>query len=82
MNNPLSMTDPRGFSWLSKALSLMGRLFHNVEFRAILAVAVAIFAPYLFPALHGLLSAMTVGAIAGGIAAGNLKGVLVGAVST
>jgi hypothetical protein len=75
MNNPLSLTDPSGFSWLSK-------LFKNRIFRVILSVAIAVFAPqFLIPILGKLGAAIVVGAIAGGVASGTLKGAALGALT-
>jgi RHS repeat-associated protein len=71
LNNPLSLVDPSGFSWLSK-------LFKSTVFRTLLAIVVAIALPQLYPALQSFWGAVAVGAIAGGIAAGNLRGALLG----
>jgi RHS repeat-associated protein len=67
LNNPLSYTDPSGFSFLKK-------------FRTFAAIAVAIAAPYAAAAIQGVaITALTTGqafaaAVAGGFASGVISG--------
>jgi RHS repeat-associated protein len=78
-NNPLTLTDPSGFSWLSKTWKKIKK-----NWRVIAAVVIAVVAPYALP-LIGISSPIAIGAIAGGLAGyvttGSLEGALLGAVS-
>lgn len=62
-NNPLSLTDPTGYSW----------------WRIIASVAIAIFAPYAWPVLQCFWGAVAVGFVSGYVATGSIQGALVGA---
>jgi RHS repeat-associated protein len=90
MNNPLNLTDPSGFSWLSKAWQ---KAWKNPIFKAILGIAVGIIAPTFLVQFGGALFGATVGGVTtlsfagtvvvGGLsgfaATGTLKGALTGA---
>lgn len=69
-NNPLTLTDPSGYSWFSNIL------------RTVAGVAIAIWAPELLgPYLGTFGSAVAAGFIAGYVSTGNLQGALTGAFS-
>ena len=83
MNNPLNLTDPSGFSWISKAWK---KAWKSPIFRAVLGIVVAVVAPalltYFAPALFGagaLSTALATGALSGFASTGTLKGALTGA---
>uniref|UniRef100_UPI00215C34EF RHS repeat domain-containing protein n=1 Tax=Alteromonas lipotrueae TaxID=2803814 RepID=UPI00215C34EF len=77
LNNPLSYTDPSGYFF--KALGK----FVKKYWRAIAAVVIAVYAPYLLETYWGITNAVASGAItgflSGGVATGSLKGAVVGA---
>jgi RHS repeat-associated protein len=82
-NNPLSLTDPSGYSWLSS-------LFRSIPIlRAIVQIAVAITLKiFILPALAPVVlaentfaNAFLSGAISGGVAGGNLKAAAIGGFS-
>ena len=64
-NNPLTLTDPSGYSW----------------WKDLLGVAIAVFAPELLPATWGVWAYVASGFVAGTVAGGNLQGGLYGAFS-
>jgi RHS repeat-associated protein len=64
-NNPLTLTDPSGYSW----------------WKDLLGVAIAVFAPELLPATWGVWVYVASGFVAGTVAGGNLQGGLYGAFS-
>ena len=69
-NNPLTLTDPSGYSWFSNIL------------RAVVGVAIAIWAPEFLPAFLGTFGqAVVAGFIAGYVSSGSLQGALTGAFS-
>lgn len=70
MNNPLSLIDPSGFSWLSKALKSVGH-FISKYWKPIVAIAIAYFTGVWVSNLAG--GGLT-GAIAGGAAGGFVGG--------
>ena len=74
LNNPLSYTDPSGHS--------IGGFFKKY-WRAIAAIAITIFAPYLLPMIGvtGFWAAVATGFVAGCVATGSLQGGLYGAFS-
>ena len=83
MNNPLNLTDPSGFSWISKAWK---KAWKSPIFKAILGIVVAVVAPYaltwLAPTLFAASSlplALATGALSGFASTGTLKGALTGA---
>ena len=83
MNNPLNLTDPSGFSWISKAWK---KAWKSPIFRAVLGIVVAVVAPYaltwLAPTLFvasSLPLALATGALSGYASTGTLKGALTGA---
>jgi RHS repeat-associated protein len=83
MNNPLNLTDPSGFSWLSKTWK---KAWKSPIFKAVLGIVVAVVAPYaltwLAPTLFGagsLATALATGALSGFASTGTLKGALTGA---
>jgi RHS repeat-associated protein len=83
MNNPLNLTDPSGFSWLSKTWK---KAWHSPIFKAALGIVVAFVAPYalawIAPTLFGagsLATALATGALSGFASTGTLKGALTGA---
>ena len=83
MNNPLNLTDPSGFSWISKAWK---KAWKSPIFKAVLGIVVAVVAPYaltwLAPTLFGagsLATALATGALSGFASTGTLKGALTGA---
>ncbi|MCU7806371.1 MAG: hypothetical protein KZQ73_00645 [Candidatus Thiodiazotropha sp. (ex Semelilucina semeliformis)] len=90
LNNPLKYTDPSGY-FLKKLFKGIKKLFKNKIFRAVVAIAALVFAPYiaawavntLGPAGLGLSAAMAKGAAFGGIigyvSTGTLRGALSGA---
>lgn len=69
LNNPLSYTDPSGLSFVKK------------YWRAIVAAAITIFAPYLGPWTATWWGAATIGFVSGTVATGSLEGGLWGAFS-
>lgn len=89
MNQPLTLTDPSGLSWLSKAFNGIGHFFSKY-WRVIVAIVVSVIScGALTPLcvtfagsaiLGGALAGAISGAIAGAIT-GGWKGALVGAVS-
>ena len=64
MNNPLSLVDPSGFSWLSSTFKKIGNWVKN-NWRTLAAIAITIVVPWAAPAAWGAW-----GAVAGGFAAG------------
>ena len=83
MNNPLNLTDPSGFNWLSKAWK---KAWKSPIFKAVLGIVVAVVAPYaltwLAPTLFAASSlplALATGALSGFASTGTLKGALTGA---
>jgi len=69
-NNPLTLTDPSGYSWFSNIL------------RAVVGVAIAIWAPELLePYLGTFGSVVGAGFLAGYVSTGSVQGALVGAFS-
>ena len=83
MNNPLNLTYPSGFSWISKAWK---KAWKSPIFKAVLGIVVAIVAPYalawIAPTLFGagsLATALATGALSGFASTGTLKGALTGA---
>jgi len=76
-NNPLSLTDPSGYSWWTK--------FRDKWLKPIVAIVVSIYLPGAISFLTGITNTVALGAItgfvAGGISTGTLKGALVGAFS-
>ena len=89
MNQPLTLIDPSGYSWLSKLFSSIGR-FLSTYWRAIVAIVAAVVSfgvllPYCVAfagsaVAGGMLAGAISGAIAGGIT-GGWNGALIGAVS-
>jgi len=77
LNNPLSYTDPSGYFFKK-----LGK-FVKKYWRAIAAVVIAVYAPYLLEAYWGITNAVASGAItgflSGGVATGSLKGAVIGA---
>ena len=83
MNNPLNLTDPSGYNWLTKTWK---KAWKSPIFRAVLGIVVAIAAPYaltwLAPTLFvasSLPLALATGALSGFASTGTLKGALTGA---
>ena len=83
MNNPLNLTDPSGFNWLTKTWK---KAWKSPIFRAVLGIVVAIAAPYLLHAIAPTLfvigslpTALATGALSGFASTGTLKGALTGA---
>jgi RHS repeat-associated protein len=70
MNNPLSMTDPSGYSWLSSAFRSIGR-FVNTYWRQIVAVVAAAVVTYF---TFGTGTTSFWGAVAQGATAGAVAG--------
>lgn len=67
MNNPLSLVDPSGYSWLSKAFKSIGNFFKKY-WREIVAVVVTVVSMgTLGPAIGGFWGAVASGAMAGAI---------------
>jgi RHS repeat-associated protein len=85
MNNPLSLIDPSGHSWLSKAFKSIGKFFKKF-WRPIVAIVVAVvsygyFAPMASQWLAGSV-ALAPGITAGGAAvAGGISGALAGGIT-
>jgi len=78
LNNPLSMIDPSGFSWLSSAFHAIGN-FISKYWRIIAAIVIAFVAPYaLAPLLGDFAAAVATGMLAGGVATGTWQGALLG----
>jgi RHS repeat-associated protein len=82
-NNPMNLTDPSGYSWISKAWS---KVWHSPIFKAVVGIVVAIYAPMLlttlFPEMFVLGSFATTvatGALSGFATTGTLKGAMTGA---
>lgn len=73
MNNPLSLIDPSGYSWLSKAFRSIGKFF-NKYWRQIVAVVVAVAVTYF---TFGTGTASFWGAVAQGATAGATYGATV-----
>lgn len=69
MNNPLSLVDPSGYSWLSKAFRSIGK-FVSRYWREIVAVVAAYFTGGLAYGAYGGALGGTTAAIAGGVVAG------------
>lgn len=79
MNNPLTLTDPSGYSWLKKTFKKIGKWLKK-NWRAIAAIAIAAIAPYaLGTGFWGSVGAgFTSGLVASG---GDLKTALISAVT-
>ena len=83
MNNPLNLTDPSGYNWLTKTWK---KAWKSPIFKAVLGIVVAVVAPYaltwLAPTLFvasSLPLALATGALSGYASTGTLKGALTGA---
>jgi hypothetical protein len=81
MNNPLNLTDPSGFSWLSKAFSKIGNWIKK-NWRTIVAIVVVIvawyIAPYIVAGFYGAAGIVTTPAVFQGVA-GAVAGAIGGA---
>jgi hypothetical protein len=94
VNNPLSLTDPSGYSWLSKAFKKIGRFFSKTAKKigrwvkknwrqivvAVVAIVVAIVAPYLGAAVFSIPVSAVGGATAAGVGSAVVSGAVGGAV--
>ena len=86
MNNPLSLVDPSGYSWLSKAFRSIGR-FIKKFWRPIVAIAAAVVTfGYLAPMASAWLATSVCLApgtitIGGGILAGSVSGAIAGGIT-
>jgi hypothetical protein len=83
MNNPLNLDDPSGYWSISKAWK---KIWKSPIFKAIVGIAVAVYAPALLkawmPSLFGtsaLATSVATGALSGFASTGTLKGALTGA---
>lgn len=72
LNNPLSLTDPSGFSFLGKAFK---------KLRPFIAIAIAIYAPQFLAFLGEFGAVVAGGFLSGVVSTGTLKGGLFGAFS-
>lgn len=80
-NNPLSLIDPSGYSWLSKTWSKI-KSFVKKWWRPIVSIAIIAFAPQFAPAFLGKFGAYAAAGFAAGyVSTGTLKGALVGGIS-
>ena len=70
MNNPLNLTDPSGFSWISKAWK---KAWKSPIFKAVLGIVVAIYAPALLNYFFGA-ATTTLGMAANAVGSGMLSG--------
>jgi RHS repeat-associated protein len=76
MNNPLNLTDPSGYNWLTKTWK---KAWKSPIFRAVLGIVVAVVAPAFLVQFGGALFGATIGGVttlsfAGSVAVGGLSG--------
>ncbi len=79
-NNPGSLTDPSGYSWLSKKWK---KAWHNKYIRAAAAIAISVYMPAALSSIGwgSAQAAMATGFVSGAVSTGSIKGAIVGAVT-
>lgn len=82
LNNPVNLTDPSGFSWVSKVFDKIGNWFSE-NWRTVVSIVVAVVAWYAAPYVYGALGATSLAATGASATATSLaaQGALAGAVS-
>ncbi len=77
-NNPGSLTDPSGYSWLSKTWK---KAWNNQYIRTAIAIGISVYMPGMLTSLSSFQAGMVTGFVSGGVSSGNLKGAFIGAVT-